>query len=93
MVATAVFVDARRAAHFASNDQQYFVAQPAGFAILNERRHRMVDLRYRGRPPTTQTGPGCRWCPKLDGCEVGRKHVALDDELADTALPDLDDEG
>lgn len=44
---------------------------------------RIAAVRYGGADPTTQPGPGCRWCPKLAQCEPGTAFVRLDDELSD----------
>lgn len=44
---------------------------------------RIVAVRFGGAEPSTQTGPGCRWCPKLEQCEPGTAFVRLDDELSD----------
>ena len=45
VVASAIAVDARRASHFARDDQQYLVREPALLAVLDEGVDRMVDLR------------------------------------------------
>lgn len=44
---------------------------------------RIAAIRFGGAPPEVQAGPGCRWCPKLDQCDVGTAHIRLDDELSD----------
>lgn len=33
-----------------------------------------VDLVTGAREPERRAGPTCRWCPLLDGCDVGRSH-------------------
>jgi CRISPR/Cas system-associated exonuclease Cas4 (RecB family) len=38
-----------------------------------------VELRE-GRPPQTQPGPACRWCPIADDCATGLAHLAAQAE-------------
>jgi hypothetical protein len=45
VVAPAVLVDLRRAAHLAAGDQEDLAAQPAALDVLDERRHRAVERR------------------------------------------------
>lgn len=40
---------------------------------------RIVELRNTAREPQTAPGPSCRWCPVLDECEAGRRHLEDDD--------------
>ena len=40
---------------------------------------RMVELRFDHREATKRTGPSCRWCPILAGCDVGQSWLAGDD--------------
>ena len=40
---------------------------------------RMVELLHDGRVASTRPGPACRWCPILEGCEVGPAWLAGDD--------------
>ncbi len=39
---------------------------------------RIIDLRNAERQPATAPGPLCRWCPALEDCDEGRRH--LDDD-------------
>ncbi len=71
-------------------DQGRFTPEPVTEAMLGstvarvvDAVHRIVDIRYRGQPPTVQPGPGCRWCAHLDRCEPGQTFVAEDDEASD----------
>jgi len=50
---------------------------------------KMVELLYDARPATKRTGPSCRWCPILDGCDVGQAFVSGDDR---TPYDDDDDD-
>jgi hypothetical protein len=36
---------------------------------------RMVDLETEARAPRLAPGPACRWCPVLDDCDDGRRHL------------------
>ncbi len=79
-------------------DQGEFVPEDVSLAVLDatlarvcDAVERIVEVRYGGRPPRVQPGPSCRWCPKLDECGPGRRHLELDDELNDVAPLDLDD--
>jgi hypothetical protein len=40
---------------------------------------RMVELLHDGRDATKRAGPSCRWCPILQGCDVGKAFLAGDD--------------
>ncbi len=71
-------------------DQARFTPEDVSVALLEatvarviDGVHRMVDLRYRDGAASTQTGPGCHWCPNLTKCEPGTAFVNEDDELAD----------
>ena len=39
----------------------------------------MVELLHQGREPRFRSGPSCRWCPMLDGCDTGSAYVSGDD--------------
>lgn len=43
---------------------------------------RIVGLRFGGDEPVRRPSGGCRWCPLLEQCDVGRAHL---DAPADTA--------
>lgn len=43
---------------------------------------RIVAVRFGGDEPVLRPSPSCRWCPVLDACDVGRAHLAAEDELA-----------
>jgi hypothetical protein len=43
---------------------------------------RILAVRFGGAEASTQTGPGCRWRPKLETSESGTAFVSLDDELS-----------
>lgn len=80
-------------------DQGEFVHEDVTTAVLEatlarvgDAVHRMVELRYRSRPPVVRPGPACRWCVKLDACASGQRHLADDDELLDIERIDLDDD-
>jgi hypothetical protein len=51
---------------------------------------RIAALLHGGDPPVLRPGPPCRWCPALDGCDVGRAHLG---QLDDDAGAYGDDEG
>jgi PD-(D/E)XK nuclease superfamily len=34
-----------------------------------------VALRHEGRDPVLRPGAPCRWCPRREDCEVGRRHL------------------
>ena len=38
--------------------------------------HAVVELVAEGRPPVRRAGTSCRWCPLLDECDDGRRHLA-----------------
>ena len=40
-----------------------------------------VSLLHEGREPVLKAGPPCRWCPQRETCEVGRRHLAHEDDL------------
>lgn len=42
---------------------------------------RLVGLAHGTVEPALRVGPSCRWCVALAGCEAGRRHLDLDDEL------------
>lgn len=46
-----------------------------------------------GREPVLRPGAPCRWCPGLEGCATGRRHLGdeddLDDRWDDDDLPEL----
>lgn len=47
-----------------------------------------VDLLTGAREPERRAGPTCRWCPLIDGCDVGQAHLeALADPDADPFSP------
>lgn len=41
---------------------------------------RIVGIRYGGDDPVRRPSSGCRWCPVLDGCDVGRVHLDSGDD-------------
>ena len=55
----------------------------ATIARISDAIWRIVAVRFGGAEASTQTGPGCRWCPKLETSESGTAFVSLDDELSD----------
>lgn len=44
---------------------------------------RMLMLATGQRDATTAPGPACRWCPLLDECDDGQRHLREDDEAND----------
>jgi CRISPR/Cas system-associated exonuclease Cas4 (RecB family) len=63
----------------------------AALARVCDAVHRIVEVRYQGREADVQPGPSCRWCPKLDSCLPGQRHLSIDDELNDVLEPDPDE--
>lgn len=41
----------------------------------------MVELATAARTPTRIPSWSCRWCPALDACDAGRRHLAGDDDV------------
>ncbi len=39
---------------------------------------RLAQIRFQMRPPTTQAGPPCRWCPISEECETGQEFLAFE---------------
>ena len=37
---------------------------------------RLAELHLEIRPPSTQSGPPCRWCLLSQGCEAGQEYLA-----------------
>lgn len=48
----------------------------------------MVELATAARPATRVPSWGCRWCPALDDCDTGRRHLGRDGDEDDDWLPD-----
>ncbi len=68
--------------------------EPVSEALLRGALERVVDgaeaavtLLHEGRAPVLKAGPPCRWCPERQTCEVGRRHLAHEDDL-DQAVDD-----
>jgi hypothetical protein len=41
---------------------------------------RLTSLLHGGRSPDKMVGPACRWCPVIDTCHEGTRHLEeLDD--------------
>jgi hypothetical protein len=62
--------------------------EPVSEALLHGALARVVDgaaaavaLLHEGRAPVLKAGPPCRWCPQRETCEVGRRHLAHEDDL------------
>ena len=49
---------------------------------------KLHELSVGTRAPVARTGPGCRWCPALEGCGPGRAFLGRADEDADRFDPD-----
>ncbi|HJM28043.1 MAG: PD-(D/E)XK nuclease family protein [Acidimicrobiales bacterium] len=37
---------------------------------------RLTELRFQMRPPSTQPGPPCRWCPVSEDCTTGQDYLS-----------------
>ncbi|MYA75065.1 MAG: PD-(D/E)XK nuclease family protein [Acidimicrobiaceae bacterium] len=52
----------------------------AAAARLIDGTTKIVELLGSEREPNLLAGPICRWCPVLDDCDTGRRHLDEDDE-------------
>ncbi len=52
----------------------------AAAARLIDGTTKIVEVLGSEREPNLVAGPVCRWCPVLDDCEVGKRHLEVDDE-------------
>ena len=52
----------------------------AAAARLIDGTTKIVEVLGSEREPDLVTGPVCRWCPVLNDCEVGKRHLEVDDE-------------
>lgn len=52
----------------------------AAAARLIDGTTKIVELLASEREPNLMAGPICRWCPVLDDCDTGKRHLDEDDE-------------
>lgn len=52
----------------------------AAAARLIDGTSKIVELLASEREPNLMAGPICRWCPVLDDCDTGKRHLDEDDE-------------
>ncbi|CAI8405158.1 MAG: Uncharacterised protein [Acidimicrobiaceae bacterium] len=63
-------------------DQAHFVPEKVTEDLLDStvRRvakgvERIVEITHMQKTPELKPGPSCRWCPVLDSCHTGKKHI------------------
>ena len=63
-------------------DQAHFVPEKVTEDLLDStvRRvaqgvERIVEITYMGKTPELKPGLPCRWCPALDNCDTGKRHL------------------
>ncbi len=68
-------------------DQGNFVPEDVTEEVLHAAAARLIDGTTRivevlgaEREPNLVAGPVCRWCPVLGDCDVGKRHLEVDDE-------------
>lgn len=68
-------------------DQGNFVPEDVTEEVLHAAAARLIDGTTRivevlgaEREPNLVAGPACRWCPVLGDCDVGKRHLEVDDE-------------
>ena len=69
--------------------------EPVSEALLRGALERVVDgaeaavaLLHDGREAVLKAGPPCRWCPRRDSCDVGRRYLERLDDPDLTSDPD-----
>ena len=67
-------------------DQAHFVPEKVTEDLLDStvRRvaqgvERIVEIAYMGKTPELKPGLPCRWCPALDNCDTGKRHLFVVD--------------
>ncbi|MGH9243732.1 MAG: PD-(D/E)XK nuclease family protein [Acidimicrobiales bacterium] len=75
LVAT-YYLESGRFVHEAVTEE----ALSAATARVVEAGARLVELRLGARDPVYRPGPACRWCPLLQGCDVGGRALADRDD-------------